>query len=166
MAAAGGLFIACAGAGVLFGLMIAKANNSVMPIDRGVFFLFTAVGLTLLFGFGRRLSGGVRPSRLQYDALVAGILVEVAGLAALPHLHGHGTAIAYWLSVLLIVGLHFLPMALAFGPTSALLGILCASNAAVGLWLPEWSGSALVADGILKLLLGAAMARRALRTSG
>lgn len=40
---------------------------------------------------------------------------------------------AYWLWILLIVGVHFLPMAFAFGPLIAVLGVLCIVNALVGL---------------------------------
>ena len=67
------------------------------------------------------------------------------------------------MSILLIVGIHFLPMGLAFGWETSILGGLCITNAGLGLALPTLSFPILVAlDGALKITFGGwMMARRA-----
>jgi len=60
-----------------------------------------------------------------------------------------------WLWVLMIVGVHFLPMAVCFGPLFLLLGGACISNAALGLLLPEVPFELFgLVDGALKLVVG------------
>jgi hypothetical protein len=69
-----------------------------------------------------------------------------------------------WLWVLMIVGVHFVPMAVSFGPIFALLGGACIANAALGLLLPtapyELFG---FVDGALKVVVGAWALRSPLR---
>jgi hypothetical protein len=65
---------------------------------------------------------------------------------------------AFWLWILLVVGSHFLIIAMAQGPLMLLLGGLCILNAIAGLLLPDvplaifW-----FIDGILKMIFGALM---------
>jgi hypothetical protein len=63
------------------------------------------------------------------------------------------------LAVLLAVGLHFLPMAVAFGPMCALLGLTLCGSAGIGLWLRTdvplnrfWAS-----DGLIKMAFGSIM---------
>jgi len=61
----------------------------------------------------------------------------------------------YWLWALGIVGLHFIPMAIAFGPIVLALGVACMANAAVGLAASSMPFLLIgTADGLLKVLLG------------
>ena len=60
-----------------------------------------------------------------------------------------------WLWALMIVGVHFLPMGVSFGPLFLLLGGACISNAALGLLLPEVPfGLFGFVDGALKVFVG------------
>lgn len=61
-----------------------------------------------------------------------------------------------WLWVSMIVGLHFMPMAICFGPWLLALGVGCIATAASGLMMPgvpyEVFG---ILDGMLKVAVGA-----------
>ena len=60
-----------------------------------------------------------------------------------------------WLWVSIIVGVHFLPMTLCFGPRLLSLGFACIANGVVGLLLPHVPyGLFGLIDGFLKLAFG------------
>jgi hypothetical protein len=63
------------------------------------------------------------------------------------------------LAILFAVGLHFLPMALAFGPICGALGVALCANAGIGLWMkPDIALNRLWAsDGVIKMTFGAMM---------
>jgi hypothetical protein len=102
-----------------------------------------------------RLSDG-RPTRTQLLALAAALVLEAVLFALLPRVLPPGTTERVrWLWVLMIVGAHFLPMAVSFGPLFLLLGGACISNAALGLLLPDVPfGLFGVIDGALKVYVG------------
>jgi uncharacterized protein DUF6609 len=63
------------------------------------------------------------------------------------------------LAILLAVGIHFLPMALAFGPLCAALGVSTIANASLGLRVLRAAPLKYLwlTDGILKMAFGAFM---------
>ena len=55
----------------------------------------------------------------------------------------------------MIVGVHFLPMAISFGPRLLVLGVICIAVAIAGLSLPGLPSEAfLVTDALSKLVIG------------
>lgn len=148
---AGGAFLVCVG----LGLIGAIAFSGPALVSYNVFYAGAAAGVIALC-FARRLSTG-SPTRLQIAALAVAVLLEVVLLVAQGRLLPRGTAEnVRWLWVLAIVGVHFLPMAISFGPRFALLGVACILNAALGLLAPRvpFDVSGLV-DGALKVGFGA-----------
>jgi hypothetical protein len=65
----------------------------------------------------------------------------------------------FLLMILFVVGFHFLPMAVAFGPLCAVLGVSAMANAGFGLWARrEIALSQLwILDGVLKIGFGSLM---------
>ena len=151
----GGLFVLCVGLGITLGTLLGGGE----PVRRPLFYLGIAAGVAALSALGGRLAYGA-PTRGQVAALVGAIALEVLLFAALSLLPGGRDARTDWLLALLIVGVHFLPMAFAFGPPMALLGGLCIANAAAGLRLGAVPFALFgVMDGLLKIAIGLAMAR-------
>ncbi len=115
----------------------------------------TAALLTILFAASLARPLGV-PTGAQLVALVVMEVLLIAVVAQRPLRRDERRG---ELAVLLIVGEHFLPMMLAFGPLIGLLGVLSALNASSGLW---WSRTAPLrafwtVDGVLKATIGGAM---------
>jgi hypothetical protein len=150
MARRGGLFLVVIGGGLIAAIALSGAALVSYP----VFYAGSGLAvLSLLLSSG--LSDG-RPTRAQWIALAAAIAIEVVLLALLPRMLPVGTPEAVrWLWVLMIVGVHFLPMAVCFGPLFLLLGGACISNAALGLLLPDVPFQLFgLVDGALKVLVG------------
>jgi hypothetical protein len=79
--------------------------------------------------FGKPLAFG-KPTRLQIAALAFAIGLEVLFLIVLGRSLPRGTPEQIrWLWVSMIVGLHFLPMGVSFGPRLLVLGGTCIVNA-------------------------------------
>ena len=150
MARRGGLFLVLVGAGLIAAISLGRDTLVSYP----VFFAGLGVAVLSLFLSGR-LSDG-RPTRAQLLALAAALLLEAVLFALLPRLLPPDTSERVrWLWVLTIVGVHFLPMAVSFGPLFWLLGGACISNAALGLLLPEVPFALYgVIDGALKVFVG------------
>lgn len=150
---AGGLFLAFMGSGI--GLGVAFRGRD--PINVPVLLAGAAIAMLSLV-FARRWTAA-RPRRTQVAALLGAIALEL-GLFVLLGLFVPVTPQSdprlWWLSALTIVGVHFLPMGLTFGPEVAALGVLCTINAVAGLVFPDlaFSGTVLL-DGALKLGFGA-----------
>ena len=108
----------------------------------------------------RELSRVLRRQRAR-GLVAAAIALEVVLFALLPRVLPVGTPESVrWLWVLMIVGVHFLPMAVSFGPLFLLLGGACISNAALGLLLPDVPfGLFGLVDGVLKVVVGAGSLR-------
>jgi Family of unknown function (DUF6609) len=150
MLRAGGLFLILIGVG----LIGAIAFSGDALINYNVFFAGAAAGIVSLF-FAGRLSTG-RPARLQVLALAAAILLEGPLFVAMGRTLPPGTAEhVRWLWASAIVGVHFLPMSICFGPRFAVLGVACIANAALGLLASavpyEFFG---LVDGALKVGFG------------
>ena len=153
MARAGGMFIFVVGLGVVGGALD--------PRHRRFLLVFGAAIATLaLILFGGQLSApfGI-PSRFQLWSLVGsiaieGLLIRVAVFRC--RAAGERTLL---LAILFAVGLHFLPMALAFGPVCVILGVALCACSGFGLWLrPGLALNGLwAADGLLKMACGALM---------
>ena len=155
MARRGGLFVVVVGAGLIAAVALGRDTLVSYPV------FFGGLGLAVLSLFvSGRLSDG-RPTRAQLVALAAALALEAVLFALLPRLLPPGTPERVrWCWVLMIVGAHFLPMAVSFGPLFSLLGGACISNAALGLLLPDVPfGLFGVLDGALKVIVGIGLLR-------
>jgi hypothetical protein len=150
MARRGGLFLVLIGGG----LIAAIALSGDALVSYPVFYAGSGLAVLSLLLSGR-LSDG-RPTRAQLIALAAAIGLEVLLFALLPRmLPPLTTEPVRWLWVLMIVGVHFLPIAVSFGPLFLLLGGACISNAALGLLLPDVPFELFgLVDGALKVFVG------------
>ena len=150
MLRAGGAFLVFIGLGLIGGI----AFSGSALVNYNVFYVGAAAGVVSLF-FARRLSTG-RATRIQIFALVGAILLEVILFIVMGRTLPPGTAEhVRWLWVSAIVGVHFIPMSLCFGPRFFVLGAACIANAGLGLLaagIPyELFG---LVDGILKVGFG------------
>lgn len=153
MIRAGGLFITVMGIGVLLGALL--------PSRRQLFLMVGAAAATVaIVVFARRLAAPFgAPTLVQLWFLFGSVAVEVALIRLAIALYRQAGERAVLLAILFVVGLHFLPMAVAFGPPCAALGLALCSVAGVGLWLrPDIPLDRLwAADGLIKMGFGAAM---------
>jgi uncharacterized protein DUF6609 len=151
LARSGGLFLLIIGAG----LLAAIAAGGDAPVNHGVFYTALGAALVSLF-FARRVSLG-SPTTLQVGALVfalalQGALLVLQGRVLPPVTPEH----VRWLWVSAIVGVHFLPMAVTFGPRMLLLGGACIATALAGLSMPSIPYEVFgIVDGALKVAAGA-----------
>jgi len=149
----GGLFLMLVGAGITAGTLWPVARRTLLASS----FALAALVTTL---FAHRLARPLgHPTPLQLAALAGAVVAEVVLIGTVVHLfRGHGDRTVE-LAVMFVVGVHFLPMAVAFGPLVGLLSLLSVLNAAGGLWLAR--GTHLLvfwtADGILKMTIGGMM---------
>jgi len=151
MVRTGGLFLTLIG----LGLIAAVLDSGAALVDYRIFF----GGLVLALGslaLARPLSLG-RPTTRQRTALGGAIALEIVLFGVLRRLLPPGTTeSAQWLWMSLVVGVHFVPMALAFGPRLLLLGGFCIACAAAGLLAPAApAGAFLLLDGAAKVACGA-----------
>jgi hypothetical protein len=153
MIRAGGLFILIMGIGVIFGalwprrrmaMLIAGGTGATLAI------ILTADLLTRPLGV---------PTRTQFWALAAAIALEIVLIGIVVARYKRAGERPFLLAILLVVGLHFLPMAITFGPLCAVLGLCAMANAGIGLSISRdislnrlW-----VIDGVLKLSFGSFM---------
>jgi len=120
-------------------------------------FVLAAAGL-VIFG-GRLMASFGNPTRLQLWFLFSSIALEfVLFRFAMPRYRQAGERSAR-LASLFIVGVHFLPMAVAFGPMCFVLGVLLCFFSDASLWFrPGLSLNGLwAADGLLKMAFGLVM---------
>jgi hypothetical protein len=98
------------------------------------------------------------PTASQVAWLAAAVLAEVAALImVIRRFAPRGERVAM-VAILMVVGLHFLPMAPAFGPLAAILGLACGANAMAGMRLSNYPLKAVWAvDGGLKIMFGSLM---------
>jgi hypothetical protein len=150
MARGGGLFLMLIGAG----LISAIAFSGDALVNYTVFFIGVGIATLSLF-LSARLSQRT-PTRAQIAALAFGITLEVILLIVMGRTLPRGTMEhVRWLWVSVIVGIHFLPMVVCFGPSMLLLGAACIVTAGVGLMLPETPYEIFgVLDGCFKLGFG------------
>ena len=149
----GGLFLIIIGAMIIAGVLLPRARNILVAVGLALASIITAIAapsLTQPLGV---------PSWPQILVLAGSVLLEMILIQVVVRYVyplGERTII---LSVLFVVGLHFLPMAVAFGPIIGILGILTILNAGAGLWLSPNMNLSIVwfFDGFLKLACGILM---------
>ena len=150
MVPAGGLFIAIVGVGIVPGALFPTKR------DFSLFCAFVVATIALVIFGGRLMAPFGNPTRLQLWFLFGSIALEIILFCfVLPKYRRAGERSAR-LGSLFIVGLHFLPMAVAFGPMCLALGVVLCFCSGVGLWLkPSLSLNGLwAADGLLKIASG------------
>jgi hypothetical protein len=149
----GGLFLVVVGTAIVIGGFV----------PRRAWILFSAGAalgtLAALFAGLSVLRPPGRPALVQVVSLVVAILVEIVGIVLVNsklRARGERTLV---LATLLVVGIHFLLMAPAFGPWIVLLGACSIGNAVVGLrsaptrpWALFWA-----VDGGLKVAVGSVL---------
>ncbi len=153
MSRAGGVFILIMGAGVALGAALPNRRRSLLIFGAAV----ATIAMVLL---AARLSAPFgRPSRLQLWFLFCSIGAEAILVRVAVVLYRYADKRSLLLAILFAVGLHFLPMAVAFGPICAALGVTLCVCAGIGLWLrPHIPLNGLWAsDGIIKMVFGALM---------
>ena len=153
MVRAGGLFILIMGIGVALGGVFSGQRRLFLALGGGA----ATIAIVLSASVLSRPFGA--PSYLQLWALGGSILLEVVLIGYVVATYKRAGERVLLLAILLAVGIHFLPMALAFGPLCVALGISVIANASFGLWV--FAGARLkylwLADGILKMAFGAFM---------
>jgi hypothetical protein len=153
MIRAGGLFILIMGVGVIFGglwprrrmaMLIAGSAGATLAI------ILTANVLTRPLGV---------PTRTQFWALAVAIVLEMALIRVVVARYKRAGERPFLLAILFVVGLHFMPMAITFGPLCGLLGLCVMLNAGMGLWTSRGIplNRAWLIDGVLKLSFGSFM---------
>lgn len=143
MVRAGGLFLVFFGAGIIINIFLS-----------GAFIVGSILALMSLM-LSKKLSFG-RPRRFQIMALVLAIVLEMVlffiMIQVLPADIAEPVRLMW---ILLIVGIHFLPMAISFGPRFGILGLLCVVNALTALVLIGAVNEIfLFVDGVLKFGFG------------
>jgi hypothetical protein len=90
--------------------------------------------------------------------LIGAIVLEMILATLVAYLFHFHQSRSFWLWILLVVGVHFLIIAMAQGKLLVLLGVACVANAILGLWLPQiplvifW-----FIDGLMKIIVGSWM---------
>ncbi len=150
MAPSGGLFLALVG----MGLIAAVVFSGDKVADLQIFFVGVGLGIVALM-LASKFSLG-KPTRVQIGALVAAIVLEVVLFDVQGRMFPRGTDESVrWMWISMIVGVHFLPMAINFGPRLLVLGIVCIAISIVGLSLPGLPREAfLLMDALSKLVIG------------
>jgi hypothetical protein len=150
----GALFLTIIGTAIVLGAVWFKLRNRLLAAGAVVATVATALSAV-------RLSAPYgTPSAAQIAWLVAAVAFEATSLAQVVRrtaLHGERSLV---LAILIVVGVgvHFLPMAPAFGPLVAVLGALCAINALVALRFSSYQLRVVWAvDGLLKTVFGVVM---------
>jgi hypothetical protein len=153
MAPGGGLFLAIVGAGIVLGALFPNKRDFLLICG----FVVAAAAL-VIFG-GRLMAPFGNPTRLQLWFLFCSIALEIVLFRfGMPRYRRAGERSAR-LASLFIVGVHFLPMAVALGPLCLALGIILCLCSGAGLWLrPSLPLNGLwAADGLLKIAFGSVM---------
>ena len=153
MLRAGGLFILLMGVGVLAGAVVPTRRRSLLIFGG-------AIATVAIILFAGRLSAPYgAPRRLQLWFLFGSIALEVVLIRLVVAKYRQAGERSLLLAILFVVGIHFLPMAVAFGPMCIALGVVLCICSGAGLWLrPSLPLNALWAlDGIIKIAFGAIM---------
>ena len=153
MVRAGGLFILIVGLAVIAGAALPARRRSLLVVGG-------AIATIAIILFAGRLSAPFgRPTQLQVWFLFGSIALEVVLIrivVAKYRLAGERTLL---LAILFVVGLHFIPMAVTFGPVCLALGLVLCGWSAVGLWLRTTLALNIIwaVDGFIKMIFGVLM---------
>ena len=150
MAPSGGLFLAIIG----LGLIAAVVFSGDRLADLRIFFVGLGFGVVALMCAGRFSLG--KPSRVQIAALVGAIVLEFVLFNVQGRMLPRETDESVrWMWINMIVGVHFLPMAVSFGPRLLLLGAICIAISIGGLSFPGLPREVLLLlDAMAKLVVG------------
>lgn len=99
------------------------------------------------------------PTQIQFWALVAAIALEMVLIRIVVARYKRDGERPFLLAILFVVGLHFLPMALTFGPLCVALGLCAMANAAMAMRVSRDASlnRVWIIDGLLKLFFGCLM---------
>ena len=148
----GGLFLAIVGAGILVGGAVPRARGAALAVSA-----FVAAVLTTLLARQLAAPFGV-PTALQVWSLAGAVALEGLLIPLVVRRFRPQGLRAVTLAVMLVVGVHFLPMALAFGPALVILALLVCLLSISGFLLPRVPLDVLWGfDGLAKLTVGAVM---------
>jgi hypothetical protein len=153
MIRSGGLFVLLVGLGIVAGAILGE-NHLLVPLIVGACLALIAQSVFR----GRLVRPLGTPTRVQIAALVSAIVLEIILTGVVAYAFHFRQSRSFWLWILLVVGSHFLIIAVAQGRRLLLLGVLCIVNALAGLWMPNvplltfW-----LIDGLLKIIFGAWM---------
>jgi hypothetical protein len=155
MAPASGLFIAVVGICVAVGGFSAVLRKPLLVLG-------AVMATVALVTVGPHLQTG-RPTAMQLWFLFGSIALEGVLVRAAFYLYRDKGERRVLLAVLLAVGLHFIPMAVAFGPLCLVLALVCSANALRGTYIFRQAavGRVWAADGLLKVALGFCMMAKA-----
>jgi hypothetical protein len=151
MIRSGGLFVLLVGVGIVAGAILGE-QHLLAPLIVGVCLALIAQSIFR----GRLVRPLGTPSRVQVVALVSAIVLEIILTGVVAYAFHFRQSRGFWLWILLVVGGHFLIIAVAQGRRLLLLGVLCIANALTGLWLlPDVSLLIFwLIDGVLKIIIG------------
>ena len=149
---AGGVFLGIVGMGIIIGGVLPRFRGVTLAVSGAI----AAVVTTLL---AQRLAAPFgAPTALQLWSLVGAVALELALIPLVVRRFRSKGPRTVTLAVMLVVGVHFLPMALAFGPVMGVLGLLVCIIGVSGLVTPHLPLNVLWGlDGIAKLGAGAVM---------
>jgi hypothetical protein len=149
MVRSGGLFLLLIGSGVVGGTLLAADHF----VNQQLFFL--GLGAAILSLFGARWVSFGRGTQLQLFALFGALALQAVLFVGAARVLGPMSEDRLWYRTMIIVGVHFLPMTVTFGPRMLLLGTACIANGAIGFLVPTVP-FALVSliDGVLKMAVG------------
>jgi len=153
MVRAGGLFILLMGVGVVLGASAPSRRKPLLAFG-GV---AATISIVLLGSILSKPFGA--PTSVQLWALALSIVLEVVLIALIVWRFKQLGERTFYLAILFVVGVHFLPMELAFGPLCLGLGLAAMTNAGIGLWMRRGISlnAAWLVDGLLKMGFGALM---------
>jgi hypothetical protein len=145
----GGLFLICVGLGFLLGWFYSRYWIALAITGFVAGFIASALSPLLQPSLGR-------PTWVQIAALVIAIVVEMFLIWYVVTRYSDGGERALILSILLVVGLHFIIMGLAHGPLMTLLGIITVINALIGLRIAKSVSITVfgIIDSVLKIAFG------------
>lgn len=145
-----GLFLISIGFALFAAMAFADVRHPYA--NQNVFLMGMGISFVVLFGIV--FLQGLRARPLQRIAINGSIVLEMVLFIARPHVTGPLTPAGNWIAALLIVGIHFIPFAIALGFELALLGVCCILNASLAMtnWAspPIW----LSIDAVLKIGFG------------
>lgn len=149
---AGGVFLSIVGMGIIIGGVLPRFRRATLAVS-GVIAVVVTTSLAhrLAAPFGA-------PTALQVWSLVGAVALELALIPLVVRRFRPKGPRTVTLAVMLVVGVHFLPMSLAFGPVMYVLALLVCIIGVSGLVIPHLPLNALWGlDGIAKLGAGAVM---------
>jgi hypothetical protein len=138
---------------IIAGAALPRARNVLLAAGLALASIATTIAAP---GLARPL--GI-PTWQQISVLAGTVLLEIILIPVVVRRVQQRGERTILLSVLLVIGLHFLPMIVAFGPIIGILGVLTILNAIAGLWLRPTLDLSIFwfLDGTLKLAGGIAM---------